>query len=669
LSSSPYDERRSPSRRFLPPDPAVEAPYRLTPGLAVRVGILGAVALMVFAVLLFRLWSLQVLAGETYLATAQNNQLRTVRLEAPRGPIVDRHGRVIVDNVPGTAVKLWVADLPKKGRYRVIQHLARVLDVPPARLAREVDARRADPLNPITVKTAVHEDQVSYLYEHQDDFPGVQIQQTYLRDYEYISVAAQILGYVGEISAVELKRKRKDGYVGGDKIGKVGVEATFDEALRGTPGEAQVRVDSLGRLQSSLLPHRDALPGNAVRLTLDIGLQRAAERALRFGIQTAHATESYHANGGAIVALDPQDGAVLAMASYPTYKPSVYVGRVDPKKIAPLVVDSVARRMNFPGLNRATQVAYPPGSTWKPVTALAAMQEHLLSPLQSIQCTPQAEYGLDKQVFKNWDPFVNRAMTLPEALATSCDTYFYDVGYRFYTAGVDSWDKMQNWARIFGFGRPTGLDIGNETRDTIVPTPAWRKRTFESDWDRAWNPGDSIQLAIGQKDITVTPLQMARFYAMIANGGKLVTPYLVSNIETPAANNQRSVVLQAFPPDPPVDARVDPAALQFVREGLYSATHSRDGTSSGVFGSYPIPIAGKTGTAEKVVPLPGYPADHLEDQAWWCGYGPADAARIVVCAVIENGGHGGTVAAPAALKVFEKFFGVKGGPQAVVKTD
>ena len=172
-----------------------------------------------------------------------------------------------------------------------------------------------------------------------------------------------------------------------------------------------------------------------MRLTIDLAVQRAAERALRLGIETARANKSYNANGGAIVALDPRDGAVLAMASYPTYKPSVYVGRVDPEKIAPLVDNEAAKDANYPGLNRVTQVEYPPGSTWKPVTALAAMQEHLLSPYQSIQCTPQAEYGLDKQVFKNWDPYVNRPMTLYEALATSCDTYFYDVGYRFYTGG------------------------------------------------------------------------------------------------------------------------------------------------------------------------------------------------------------------------------------------
>ena len=359
-----------------------------------------------------------------------------------------------------------------------------------------------------------------------------------------------------------------------------------------------------------------------------------------------------------------------AMTSTPTYKPSVYVGRVDPKKIQPLLVDAAAKRANYPGINRVTSGVYPPGSTWKPVTALAAMQEHQLEPYQSLQCTPSATYGLDKQVFKNWDPYVNHAMTLPEALARSCDTYFYQLGYQFYLEGDKGRTRMQQWARKFGFGAPTGFDLGGE-QPGLVPTPAWRKKAFRSDWDRAWNPGNSIQLAIGQQDIQVTPLQMARFYAMIANGGKLVTPYVVSQVETAAPNGQAPVVQRRYTPDPPVSAGVDPAALQVIRDGLYSATHSTYGTSSGVFASFPVPIAGKTGTAEKVVPLPGYPPGHLEDQSWWCGYGPAqtDVARIVVCAVIENGGHGSTAAAPAALRVFEKFFGVKGGSQTLVNTD
>jgi penicillin-binding protein 2 len=666
---TPYGEPRAPSSRFLPPDPGVEAPYRLTPGLAFRVGILGVVALAVFAVLFFRLWSLQVLSGERYLAEAQGNQLRTIRLEAPRGTILDRHGRVIVDNVAGTAVKLWVGDLPRNRRYAVIKRLAEVLRVPPLQLAKEVDERIADPLNPITVKTAVGEDQVAYLYEHQSEFPGVQIQQTYLRHYPNDALAAQVLGYVGEVSQSELDRKRSV-YKPGDKVGKTGVEAREDEYLRGDAGQAEIRVDSMGRPQGPLQLRREARPGKAVRLTIDVGLQRAAEQALRYGIATAHANESYYADGGAIVALDPNDGAVLAMASSPTYKPSVYVGRVDPKKIEPLVNDAVAREKNYPGINRVTSGVYPPGSTWKPVTALAAMQEHMLQPYQALQCTPTATYGLDKQEFRNWDPYVNQPMTLVEALARSCDTYFYQLGYQFYLEGDRGRNRMQQWARKFGFGVPTGFDLGGEQAG-LVPTPAWRKKAFTSDWDRAWNPGNSIQLSIGQQDVQVTPLQMARFYAMIANGGKLVTPYVVSQVETAAPNGQSPVVERRFAPDPPKAVGVDPAALQVVRDGLYSATHSTYGTSSGVFASFPVPIAGKTGTAEKVVQLPGYPAGHTEDQSWWCGYGPAqtEVARIVVCAVIENGGHGSTAAAPAALRVFEKFFRVKGGDQTLVSTD
>lgn len=666
---TPYGEPRASSSRFLPPDPGVEAPYRLTPGLAFRVGILGIVALAVFAVLFFRLWSLQVLSGDTYLAAAQGNQLRTIRLEAPRGTILDRHGKMIVDNIAGTAVKLWVGDLPKNRRYAVIKHLADVLRVPPLQLAKEVDERIADPLNPITVKTAVGEDQVAYLYEHSSEFPGVQIQQTYLRHYPYQSLAAQVLGYVGEVSQGELDQK-PNVYKPGDKVGKTGVESRDDEYLRGDAGQAEIRVDSMGRPQGPLQLRREARPGKAVRLTIDVGLQRAAEQALRYGISTARANESYYADGGAIVALDPNDGAVLAMASSPTYKPSVYVGRVDPKKIEPLVDDKVAKEKNYPGINRVTSGVYPPGSIWKPVTALAAMQEHMLQPYQALQCTPTATYGLDKQEFRNWDPYVNQPMTLVEALARSCDTYFYQLGYQFYLEGDRGRNRMQQWARKFGFGVPTGFDLGGE-QEGLVPTPAWRKKRFTNDWDRAWNPGNSIQLSIGQQDVQVTPLQMARFYAMIANGGKLVTPYVVSQVETAAPNGQSPVVERRFAPDPPKAVGVDPAALAVVRDGLYSATHSTYGTSSGVFGSFPIPIAGKTGTAEKVVPIPGYPAGHTEDQSWWCGYGPAltEAPRIVVCAVIENGGHGSTAAAPAALRVFEKFFGAKAETQTLVSTD
>ncbi|HUF01421.1 MAG TPA: penicillin-binding protein 2 [Gaiellaceae bacterium] len=664
----PYERARSPSQRFLPPDPRVREPHRLTPQLALRVGVLGAIALVAFTILFLRLWSLQVLSGDEYLNAAQNNQLRLIRVEAPRGPILDRRGRVVVSNVAGTAVKLWVGDMPEQGRYGIVRRLARVLDVSPKALAREVDAHRSDPLTPITVKTSVGEAQIHYLYEHQSEFPGVEISQVYLREYPYKSLAAQILGYVGEISRDELERLRRDGYRLGDRLGKTGIEAAYDVHLRGRPGVGQIRVDSLGRPVSRYQDRQVPQPGYALRLTLDVRLQRAAEEALRLGIDLAHQNDHWAANGGAIVALDPRDGAVLAMASSPTYRPSVFVGRGDRSKLAPLLDEEAARRANYPGLNRAVAGLYPPGSTWKPVVAIAGMEEHVVSAYDSLQCTPFAYYGLDRQRFRNWNPFVNRPMTLPEALAESCDTYFYEIGNRFYERGSEGRVRIQQWARRFGFGRATGLDIGGEA-EGLLPTPDWRRKTFSSDWDRAWNPGDSIQLSIGQKDLLVTPLQLASFYAMLANGGSVVTPHVVSGVEQPGGKGSPRVVLRRFAPRAPQPSGVDPGALEAIRDGLYLATHSRSGTASGVFANFAVPISGKTGTAEKVVPLPGYPSDHLEDQSWFCGWGPSDAARIVVCALIENGGHGSTAAAPAALRVFERFFNVEAPQFDLVSTD
>src|SRR5262249_36838152 len=262
-----------------------------------------------------------------------------------------------------------------------------------------------------------------------------------------------------------------DGYRPGDRIGKSGIEAAYDSYLRGRSGLAQIRVDSLGRPQSPLELRQEARPGYALRLTLAMRLQRSAEQALRYGIALAHQNDKWAANGGAIVALDPRDGSVLAMASAPTFKPSVFVGRTDPKKLEDLYSDP-----GNPLFNRATDGLYPPGSTWKPVTALAGMQEHVFSPDDSIQCTGAATYGLAKQVCHNWDPHVNKPMTLPEALAESCDTYFYEIGDRFYNGGTESRVRMQQWARRFGFGAPTGLDIGGEAAG-LVPTPEWRRKT------------------------------------------------------------------------------------------------------------------------------------------------------------------------------------------------
>jgi penicillin-binding protein 2 len=639
---------RGPSRRFLPPDPRVAEPYRLTPQLAFRIAILSTVVLVAFGVLVFRLWALQILSGTQYLNVAENNQLRTVRVQAPRGVILDRKDRVLVRNVQGSSVQIWPADLPEKGRYALLKRLSdEVVHVPVAEMAKEIEKRKNDPLTPVTIKRGIHRDQVFYLAEHASEFPGVTVAETPLRDYPYKSLAAQVLGYVGEASPTQIEADRE--LRAGDEAGQSGVESRYDRWLRGRPGTEEFRVDSLGNQRSGRVPTKAAVPGYAIRLTIDAKLQQAAERALREGIDQAIENEEWYANGGAIVALDPRDGQILAMASNPTYKPSLWVGNPDAKKLAPLLLPKPAEAANYPALNRAIMGFYPPGSTFKPVTALAAMEEHLVTDYTPIGCTP--DYEAYDQIFNNWTDAFDRAMGLREALETSCDTYFYALGEKFFDLPPERGHPLQDWAARFGFGETTGVDLPGEVAG-LLPTPEWRRKSFDAEIDRIWKPGYSLQLAIGQGDLSVTPLQMARFYALIANGGRLVTPHVVADAEQAGANGGPPVVKQRFTPPAPQSTDVDPNALQAVRDGLLQATQGLNGTATGVFGSFPVDIAGKTGTAEKWSSKEG----RMLDQSWWCGYGPEDDADIVVCAVIENGGHGGSAAAPAALKVFEAHF-------------
>src|SRR5919198_3029489 len=303
---------------------------------------------------------------------------------------------------------------------------------------------------------------------------------------------------------------------------------------------------------------------------------------------------------------------ILALASNPTFQPGVFNSH-DPAKLAPLLSPTVARQDNYPALDRAVAGLYPAGSTFKPVTALAALEERLVSPTEPLPCTG-FYHVYDKQgnvipggSFKNWDPFVSQQMTLPTAPAASCDTYFYELGYRFYKLPASRRHPFQEWAARFGFGHKTGVDLPGELPG-LLPTPEWRRAHYKDPVDKLWKPGDSIQLAIGQKDLLVTPLQMARFYAMIANGGRLVRPHIPADVEEGGTKRATGRIVHRFTPPAPQSVGLDPSYLAEVQDGLYQATHAGYGTSVGVFGSFPISIAGKTGTAEKVVdPGDGYP--------------------------------------------------------------
>ena len=651
------------SRRRPPDEPEAEQssvePYRLTPKLARRVALLGGLVVIGFAALLMRLWALQVLSGSHYAATAQANQIRTVRVQAPRGLILDKSGKILVANEPVTSVELSPSGLPQDYSRRVaeIRSLARVAGVSVRHITKLIVGRRVagDMLDPVVVRTEATGPLLTYLEERAAAFPGLTLARSYIRRYPHGSVAAQLLGYDGQNT-----------HSAGNVIGLTGIEAAFDRFLRGVPGEARVHVDSLGRARSPRLLATAPQTGQTVRLTIDTKLQVAAQNALQYGIQTAINQGQWAADGGAIVALNPQDGSILALASSPTYNPSVYSGRVTNHKLAALgLTPGTALARNYPSVDRAVDGTYPPGSTFKPLTAIAALEEHLIKPYAFYPCTGTyvAPQDSSHHVWHNWDRFVDQGMDLPTAIAQSCDTYFYRAADKFYALPPDRGQPLQKWARRFGFGQMSGSDLGPQSRG-LVPTRDYLRHRFtksnDTNWkiDRLWKPGDSLNLAIGQGNLTVTPLQMARLYAAIANGGKLVTPHVLMDIENP--NGQ--IVPTTAPAAPRPVKGLNPADLDAVKQGLFEGTHDPLGTSYGVFGNFPVPIAGKTGTAQKQVQIPGFTGER--DQSWWCGYGPANDAKLVVCAVIENGGEGGKAAAPAAERVFAKFFNVQVPPTA-----
>ena len=460
--------------RFLPSDPRVEEPYRLTPQLALRVAILGFVALAVFAVLFLRLWALQVLSGDKYRAQANDNRVRTIGIDAPRGVVKDRAGRVLVRNKPGTRVELWPADLPKSwlAQRTELRSLAAITGVPISKILNGIKENADDPLTPVIIELGIHPDQISYIKERTPSFPGVQFRESYLRSYNSQSLLAHVLGYVGEISEAELKADKKGGYRLGDIIGQAGIESTYDQYLRGRDGSAQLTVDSLGRSTSSVELKVLARAGNALQLTIDIDVAKSGRERAHRRHQAPHGNGQYprrrRRDRGARPArrLGARAGLEPDLQAVGLRQPRSDEARAAPRDHA------AAAHEDHPALDRATCVAYPPGSTWKPVTALAAMQEHILSPYSSLLCSGSYKVNGKTgkgQIFTNWDPFVNQWIDLKTALAESCDTYFYQVGYDFYNLRRTV-VTLQNWASRFGFGAPTGLDVGARQRGS-VPTP------------------------------------------------------------------------------------------------------------------------------------------------------------------------------------------------------
>jgi len=591
--------------------------------LALRLALFGGFAVTLFAILFLRLWLLQVLDGEKYLAEAKNNRTRSFRTSAPRGEILDREGKVLVANRTSLALQVNPRKLPTDSRQRraELAKLAQLTHSALPRVRRTMHKElKLAPAAPVTLRQDVATDLVYYLQENQDRFPGVEVQRVFVRAYPDGTFAAHVLGTVGEINGEELKEPRYKGLQPGDKIGQEGVEDTYDRYLRGRPGLTRIQVDALGEpTPNGRLVSKPPAPGKNLKLTLDGPVQAAGEAAM-----------AERGLPGGFITMDVHTGEILALGSFPTFEPSLFT-----RPLSQAQVNETYRNPAAPLTDRAIAGQYPTGSTFKLITALAALESGNLQLNEVIEDPGQFEIG--GEVFKNAGEAVNGSVSLVSALEVSSDVFFYNLGYRMWDSG-----QLQHWAHALGIGRPTGIDLPL-VNQTLLPSKRWRDQLFkEGGTDRPWSPGDNIQLATGQGDLQTNPLQMAIAYATLGNGGTVVTPHVGKEV-TDAAGR----VLREFDPKPRRHVRIDPAYRAAILEGLHDAAQNGGGTSFEVFGNFPIPVAGKTGTAQRT--------GHA-DQSWYGVLAPYPNPRIVTFVTMEEGGFGAESAAPAARKILEAYF-------------
>lgn len=633
-----------------------------------RVTLLSVVALILFGALLSRLWFLQVLAGERYGDLAEGNRVRQVVVEAPRGRILDRQGRVLVRNRASWAVTVKLSALTGAGqRDAVLNRLATVLGVSRSKIDERLRDYNGSPLRGVPVAEDVPADTLFYLAEHSDHFPGVAPEVVALRVYPYGKFAAHVLGYVGEVSSNELKTGRFRDLQQGDVVGKAGVELTYDRFLRGHGGVQDFEVNAAGRVVRSL-GGRQAVPGMDLKLSIDLDLQKQAEQSLADGMRLARSLPdtqrggNYPAPAATAVVLDPNDGSLLALASLPEYDPRKFVGGISKRDFAAYSNDPAN-----PLLNRAIQSAYPPGSTWKPVTALAALDQNVVTPSTIFHCPGSYQFG--NSVKHDWKPSGHGTVNLTDSLRESCDVYYYNLGAIFArseasqeASGQKAAEQMQATARSLGFGRSPRLDLPFASSGT-VPTRAWRKAFWEANKavyckgtselyrelcrDGAhWQGGDDLNIAIGQGAVLVSPLQLALGYGAVANGGTVYAPHVAKAVTDPATGR----TVRTLQPKVAEVARIPAGDFAAVTQGL--ATVPAAGTAAGAFAGFPIdqvPIAGKTGTADLPPKAPF---------AWFASFAPVQNPRYVVVTMVEQGGHGGESAAPVARALYEKLFGL-----------
>jgi len=592
--------------------------------LAIRVRISLVVISIMFSLLILRLWYLQIVKGDYFRNLSENNRIRSVYVQAPRGMIYDRWGETLVANRPAFNIELVTEDCPDE--KRVIEKLEKLIGVTPGSINKNNPlSRKRKPFEPKLLIKDASRDTVAKVAVNKFHLPGISIEATPARDYVYKESASHLLGYIREITKDQLSGVKYKGYQQGEVVGQFGLESNLEDMLRGVRGLQRVEVNAMGTRISEFSFEEERM-GNDVYLTIDAAVQAAAENGLA-GLK------------GAAVALDPNSGEILALASLPAFDPNIFTGEISTDAWRELSAGRTSKLTN-----RVLQSAYPPGSVFKIITALAGLSEKVISQYETVYCPGYysfagRRYRCHKHVGHGW-------VDLRSAIVESCDTYFYSLATKL---GIDT---IHKYSTDFGLGMPTGLALGQESKG-LIPSTEWKRQYFSKAEDKIWYPGETLSVVIGQGAIMTTPIQMARSLAALVNGGKLIRPQAVRKI-----SGEDGHAIQEFIPEILSQSTLNANAVKIIRDALIGVVNDKKGTGGRAkLEKFPeILVAGKTGTAQVVSLDVTAKGDHLKDHAWFASYAPADKPELVVVVFVENGGHGGAAAAPIAKAIFEAYF-------------
>ncbi|MBF0557780.1 MAG: penicillin-binding protein 2 [Nitrospirae bacterium] len=573
----------------------------------------------VFIFFCFKLWQLQVMDGDKYRALSESNRLRIVKTPAPRGIIFDRNGTALVKDIPFFSVSISPESLKGLDLYA----LSKFLGMPENEIAEKLNRKDNSPFIPIKLKQGLSFQEIAHVEAGKSDFPGLFVETDVGREYLFGKTGAHIIGYLGKMTPAQFENPAFRNFPLDALIGQWGVEAVFDEELRGTPGERIIEVDALGR-ELRLIQQRPSVKGKDITLSIDIDVQKAVE------------TE-FHDKAGALVAIKPDTGEILALESLPSFDPNVFSRGVQYQDWLSLLEDK-----KKPMLNRALQSQYPPGSTFKIITGTAALEEGVIELDKKINCSGGIGYG--KWTFGCWKKGGHGPIAFHRAIVESCDTYFYELGRRL---GID---RIYKYAMALGLGKETGLNLLIKERRGLIPNTEWKRQQKKL----PWYLGETYNAAIGQGYVAVTPIQMAKMIATFSNGGTIYPLSLVKGGSKASG-----------------EVGLKPETIQTIKEALAGVVNEPGGTAHAAQ-SQSIIIGGKTGTAQVIGKQRGVTGEKFMDHAWFVAFAPVDKPEIALSVFVEHGGHGGSAAAPIAKKAIEAYLikrpaGKTGGPNAASK--